>query len=344
MERGFGIVGVGMIAGFHARAIGEVGGARLVACCDVDRGRAEAFAAAHGCAAYTSVAEMVRHRGLEIVNICTPSGLHLEPALAAIEAGKHVLVEKPIEVALDRIDRIIEAADRKRVTVAGVFQSRFRDGARAVKQALEAGRFGRIVLGDAYVKWFRSQQYYSGWKGKLKFDGGGALMNQSIHAIDLLQWFMGPVNAVQAYKATVAHEGIEVEDVAVAALRFANGAFGAIEGSTAVYPGFLKRIEISGTRGSVVLEEDSIRTWAFAEEHPGDAEVRTRLGAAEGTGGGAADPAAIDYRPHMAEFREIVRCLEAGERPLVDAREARKSVEIILAIYRSAESGHEVTL
>ena len=276
MGLGFGIIGVGMIAGFHARAIREMGGGRLVACCDIDRGRAEAFAGAQGCSAYADLAAFLRHPGLDIVNICTPSGLHLEPALAAIEAGKHVLIEKPIEISLERIDRIIEAADRRRVTVAGIFQSRFRPGAQAVKSEVEAGRFGRLVLADAYVKWFRSQDYYDkgGWKGKIRIDGGGALMNQSIHAIDLLQWFMGPVASVQAYKDRLAHERIEVEDVAVAAVRFANGALGVIEGSTAVYPGFLKRIELSGTSGSVVLEEDSIRTWSFVDEQPRDAEIR----------------------------------------------------------------------
>ena len=312
MSMGFGIVGLGMIAGFHARAIAEMPGGRLAACCDIDPGRVEAFAASHGCAGYTSLSEFLAHAGLDIVNICTPSGLHLEPAIAAIEAGKHLLIEKPIEISLNRIDRIIDAAERKRVTVAGIFQSRFREGARTVKRAAEAGRFGRLVLGDAYVKWYRSQDYYDrgGWKGKVRFDGGGALMNQSIHAIDLLQWFMGPVAAVEAYKTTLGHE----------------------------------RIELSGTRGSAALEEDALRAWSFLDEEPEDGEIRTRLGAGDATGGGAADPAAIDHRGHMREFQEIALCIESGTRPLVDAREARKSVEIILAIYRSAERGREVTL
>ncbi len=346
MGLGFGIIGVGMIAGFHARAIAAMGGGSLVACCDIDAGRAEAFARSHGCGAYTDLSAFLRHPGLDIVNICTPSGLHLEPALQAIEAGKHVLIEKPIEISLERIDRIIEAADRKRVTAAGIFQSRFREGAQTVKREVESGRFGRLVLADAYVKWFRSQDYYDrgGWKGKVRIDGGGALMNQSIHAIDLLQWFMGPVASVQAYKDTLGHERIEVEDVAVAALRFANGGLGVIEGSTAVYPGFLKRIELSGTRGSVALEEDSIRTWRFVDELPRDAEIRSAFGAADSAGGGAADPAAIDPGGHMREFQAIARGIETGEPPLVDAREARKSVEIILAIYRSAQTGREVAL
>ncbi len=346
MGLGFGIVGVGMIAGFHARAIAESGSGRLVACCDIDAGRAQAFAAAHGCGGYADLAAFLRHPGLDIVNICTPSGLHLEPALAAIEARKHLLIEKPIEISLDRIDRIIEAADRRRVTVAGIFQSRFREGARATKRAVDQGRLGRLVLGDAYVKWFRSQEYYDkgGWKGKIAIDGGGALMNQSIHAVDLLQWFMGPVAAVEAYKKTLGHERIEVEDAAVAALRFANGALGVIEGTTAVWPGSLKRIELNGTAGSVILEEDTLRAWSFAEERKEDAEIRTRLGAADTAGGGASDPAAIDHTGHMREFQEIARCIEGARPPALDAREARKSVEIILAIYRSADTGREVVL
>lgn len=346
MGLGFGIIGVGMIAGFHARAIRDMGGGRLLACCDIDAGRVEAFARANDCTGYTDLAAFLRHPGLDIVNICTPSGLHMEPALQAIEAGKHLLIEKPIEISLPRIDRIIEAADRRRVTVAGIFQSRFREGAQAVKQAVGSGRLGRLVLADAYVKWFRSQDYYDkgGWKGKARFDGGGALMNQSIHAIDLLQWFAGPVVSVKAYKDTLGHERIEVEDTAVAALRFASGALGVIEGSTAVHPGFLKRIELSGTRGSVTLEEDAIRVWSFAEEQPRDAEIRVRLASGDSAGGGAADPAAIDHTGHMREFQAIARSIEKGEAPLIDAREARKSVEIILAIYRSAETGREIAL
>ncbi|MFQ3620674.1 MAG: Gfo/Idh/MocA family oxidoreductase, partial [Spirochaetales bacterium] len=202
------------------------------------------------------------------------------------------------------------------------------------------------TLGSAYIKWWRSQEYYDkgGWKGTKKYDGGGALMNQGIHAVDLLQWYMGPVEAVQAYCATLGHERIEVEDTAVAILRFRSGALGVIEGSTAAYPGFLKRIEICGVGGSVILEEDYFKCWHFDTEKPEDLEIRTRFSASGTSGGGAADPAAIGYLGHKLQFQDVVESIRKGKKPAVDGIEARKAVEIILAIYRSGELGREVPL
>jgi UDP-N-acetyl-2-amino-2-deoxyglucuronate dehydrogenase len=248
MSYGIGIVGTGLIAEFHARAISKAQGAHLAAVMSRTSERAAAFGERFGCRGYDSLEALLADPHVEIVSICTPSGAHLEPALAAIAAGRHLIIEKPLEISLERCDRILEAAERKGVLVSGIFQSRFYESSRVLKNAVEAGRFGRLVLGDAYVKWYRSQEYYSGWKGTRRYDGGGALMNQSIHAIDLLQWMMGPVRSVQAVKATLAHQKIEVEDTAAAVLEFVSGACGVIEGSTAIFPGFLKRIEISGTR------------------------------------------------------------------------------------------------
>jgi UDP-N-acetyl-2-amino-2-deoxyglucuronate dehydrogenase len=197
-----------------------------------------------------------------------------------------------------------------------------------------------MVLGDAYVKWFRSQQYYDdgGWHGTKALDGGGALMNQSIHAIDLLQWYMGKVESVSAYIGTICHENIDVEDNAVAALQFASGAFGVIEGSTAVYPGFLKKIEISGTAGSAVLEEEDLKTWSFAEESPSDEEIRRKYGSVTKTGGGAVDPGAIGIEGHRRQFMDFIQAVETKKPYLLDGIEARKSVAIIVAIYESSRS------
>ncbi len=346
MSYGFGIVGLGLIADFHARAIQAMTGAQLVACCSRRQEKADAFAQKYGCAGYGTLDAFLSHSDLDIVTVCTPSGYHLEPALAAAQANKHLVVEKPLEITLERCDRIIEACDRRGVTLAGVFPSRFKDSAIVISQAVRDGRFGRLVLGDAYVKWFRSQEYYDhgGWHGTKELDGGGALMNQSIHAIDLLQWFMGPVDSVQAYSETLGHERIEVEDVAVAALRFKNGALGVIEGSTAVYPGFLKKLEICGTQGSATLVEDDIKVWSFAEEREEDASVREQLAVKTETGGGASDPAAIDFQGHQRQFEDLVAALDAQRQPLVDGEQARKAVEIILAIYRSSKELKTVKL
>ncbi len=346
MGMGIGIIGLGAISDFHAEAAKAIGPDRLVACCSRDIEKARAFGEKHDCAAYGSIDEFLRHPGLDIVSISTAAGHHMEPALEAIAAGKHVIIEKPIEISLDRCDRIIEAADKSGVKVAGVFQSRFNDAARVVKETVDSGRFGQLSLGDAYVKWFRSQEYFDNTpgRGSWSYDGGGALMNQGIHAVDLLQWFMGPVESVSAHVSTIGHHGVEVEDNAVAALRFKNGAFGVIEASTAVYPGFPKKIELSGTAGSAVLEESLLTTWQFSEARPEDEEIRRTYGGGGTGSGGAADPLAISFEGHRKQFEDLIHAVESDGAPMVDGREARKSVEIILAIYRSAKEGREVCL
>ena len=343
----FGIVGLGMIADFHAKALRAIpgGGAELVACCDSFGQKAKEFSQRHGCAGYTSLADFLSHPGLQAVTVCTPSGAHLDVALAAAAAGKHLLVEKPLEITTERCERAIEAARRGGVVLAGIFPSRFLEGASLIRDALARGRFGRLALGSAYVKWYRTQDYYDkgGWHGTRALDGGGALMNQSIHAVDLLQWLMGPVESVQAFTATLGHERIEVEDDAVAAVRFASGALGVIEGTTCAYPGWLKKIEICGTRGSVVLEEESLTSWEFAEPLPSDAEVR-RAHRTTATGGGAGDPAAIGFLGHQKQFEDFIRAVETGGKPLVDGVEAAKSVRIIESIYESARDSRPVKL
>jgi predicted dehydrogenase len=346
MKKGFGIVGIGMISEFHAKAINAMESGELVACCSRSQQKAEDFAGEYGGIPYSSLDDFLRDENLDIITVCTPSGAHLEPALGAIQAGKHVIVEKPLEITLKRCDRIIQAAEEKNVKLAGIFPARFHGAPQLIKQAVAENRFGVITLGDAYIKWYRSQEYYDegGWKGTWKYDGGGALMNQSIHAIDLLQWFMGPVSKVQALTGTLAHERIEVEDTAAAVLHFENGAMGVIEGATSVYPGFLKRVEISGSSGSIVLEEEDLRLWQFREELEKDERIRNEYVTKTTTGGGASDPSAIGFHGHQAQFEDFCRSVEEDRIPLVDGKEARKAVEIILAIYESARTGQAVEL
>lgn len=346
MQYKFGVIGLGMIAEYHAKAIAAMHEGTLDACYSRSPQKAEEFGQRFGCTPYSSLEQFLAHSGLDIITICTPSGFHLEPALQAINAGKNVIVEKPLEVTLERCDTMIEAADKKGVRLAGIFPSRYHEVAPAVKRAIDDGRFGRLTMGDAYVKWYRTQEYYDNgdWRGTWRYDGGGALMNQSIHAIDLLQWFMGPVVSVQAEASTLIHDRIEVEDTAVAVLRFANGALGVIEGSTAVFPGFMKRIEISGSGGSVVLEEEDLKLWQFAEESYIDDEIRSRFQSKTVSGGGVSDPKAIGYHGHQHQFEDFCNSLRSGTAPLVDGREARKSVEIILAIYASAKTGTRIDL
>jgi len=346
MALGFGIVGCGMISRFHARAIGDVPGARLAACFDSVPGAADSLAAETGCTAYHDLDAMLADQTVQVVTLATPSGAHMEPAVAAARAGKHVIVEKPLEITLSRCDRMIRACREAGVVLSTVFPSRFHESSRLLKRAVAGGRFGRLTLGDAYVKWYRTQKYYDSgaWRGTWDLDGGGALMNQAIHSVDLLAWLMGPVAAVRAETALLAHRRIAVEDVAVATLQFANGALGVVEASTAVYPGYLKRIEIHGSAGSAVMEEEDFVKWDFARPRPSDAAIHQRMAGKVSGGGGAADPAAIGHHGHARQFRDVLRAVRQGGQPQIDGPEGRRSVEIILAIYKSAETGRVVRL
>lgn len=346
MTIGFGIIGCGMISRFHAKAIADIPGAEVVACTSGSLASAEKFAAEVNCRPYATLPEMLAQSDVQVVTICTPSGAHLEPAVAAAEAGKHVIVEKPLEITLERCDRIIAACSRAGVSLATTFPSRFHESARLLKQAVEQGRFGRMTLGDAYVKWYRTQQYYDSgaWRGTWKLDGGGALMNQAIHSVDLLLWYMGQPVEVTAHTAMLAHERIEVEDVAVATIKFASGALGVIEASTAVFPGELKRIELHGTQGSAALREEDIIRWEFAEKTPADEALLARMANKTQTGGGAADPKAIGFHGHQRQFENFIAALRGEASLLIDGPEGRRAVELILAIYQAAETGQTVKL
>ncbi len=346
MATGFGIIGCGMIAGFHAKAIADIQGAKVVACFDTFATSADKFAEANDCQAYHDLDEMLADDRVDVVTICTPSGAHLDPAVAAANAGKHVIVEKPLEITLDRCDKIIAACEKAGVVLSTIFPSRFHESSQQLKQAIENGRFGRLAVGDAYVKWFRTQEYYDSgaWRGTWKFDGGGALMNQAIHSVDLLVWLMGGVSEISAHTATLAHENIEVEDVAMAALRFENGALGVIEATTAAYPGALKRIEVHGSEGSAVIEEEDIKTWEFAAKLPDDETILERLAGKTKTGGGAADPSAIGHHGHTMQFQDVLEAIGGGKQPAINGPEGRRSVEVILAIYKAAETGQSIKL
>jgi predicted dehydrogenase len=346
MAAGFGIIGCGMISQFHARAIADVRGAKLVACFDMRAEVADRFAAANRCTPYDRLDAMLADERVSMVTIATPSGAHMEPAVAAARAGKHVIVEKPLDITLKRCDRMIRECQRAGVQLGTIFPSRFHEASVRLKRAIDAGRFGRLALGDAVVKWFRSQEYYDSgaWRGTWALDGGGALMNQGIHSVDLLTWLMGPVVEIQARAATLAHKRIEVEDTVVATLRFKNGALGVLEATTAAFPGYLKRIEIHGSDGSAVLEEETLKSWDFAKPQAADRAVRKLMDGRGTSGGGAGDPSAIGHHGHARQFQDFVAAVRAGRRPAIDGLEGRRSVEIVLGVYKAAETGRAIKL
>ncbi len=336
-----------MIAEYHARAIAEIDGASVVAAFSRNPANAAKIAAiAPGCTVFDDLDAMLAHTGVDVVSVCTPSGLHREPAIAAATVGKHVVVEKPLEITVPRCDAIIDACDAAGVRLCTIFPSRYSAANLALKVAIDTGRFGRLTLGDTYVKWWRTQDYYDsgGWRGTWDLDGGGALMNQAIHNVDLLQWLMGDVESVSAMTATLAHQRMEVEDTAVAAVRFKSGALGVIEAATSVYPGLLKRTEIHGSRGSARVEQDDITLWDFELKVPSDNAILAQMSAATGSKAGASDPRGISHAGHRDQLADFLDALDTDRRPAVDGSEGRKSVAIIQAIYQSAREGREIRL
>ncbi|MBI2435827.1 MAG: Gfo/Idh/MocA family oxidoreductase [Candidatus Hydrogenedentes bacterium] len=344
---GFGIIGCGNIGPVHAEAIANVRNARLVAVSDVVEASAQRLAGKYGAEVYTDYRAMIARPDIEAVCICVPSGLRVEIAEACAAAGKNILSEKPLEVSSKRIDRIIQAADKAGVLLGCIFQSRFSEDSQLVYQAIQEGRFGKLVLGDAYIKWYRSPAYYASgaWRGTKKLDGGGALMNQGIHQIDLLLWFMGEVKQVQAQKKCIAHEGLEVEDLATAMIEFKNGAYGIIEGSTAIWPGHSARVEVHGTEGSAVTEDGALKFWKFAKRKPIDKKVEARLNQESVLGSGAGDPlSALKIEGHRRQIQDFAEAIQKGRPPRIEGREGRRAVALIEAIYKAAESGKTVKL
>ncbi len=341
---GFGIIGTGVIAPIHAAAIADLPDARLVAVADQNRERARALAGELGVEDDDPDGILTRP-DIDVVCVCVPSGRHAEVGARVAAAGKHVVVEKPIEVSLEAADRLIATARENGVKVAVISQHRWDPGVRELKDLADGGQLGRLILGDAIVKWYRTQQYYDSgaWRGSWELDGGGALMNQAVHYVDLLQWIMGPVDRVFARTRAAAHERIEVEDIAVAVLTFTTGAVGVLEASTAVYPGLAERLEVTGTAGTVIVEAGEIALCKLKGER-GETGAYGEPAVTRDRPRAAAVPSDISFRGHREQLRDLLDAIENHREPMVDGREGRKALEIILAAYESARTGREVEL
>jgi UDP-N-acetyl-2-amino-2-deoxyglucuronate dehydrogenase len=343
-RHGFGIIGAGVIAATHAAAIATIPGARLVAVTDVVPGQAQAFAGAHGCTAEPGLDALLGRDDIDAVSVCVPSGLHAEVGMRAAAAGKHLVVEKPIDVTLAAADRLIDAAEAAGVVMTVISQHRFDPGLVELRRLLDAGALGRLVLGEASTKWYRRQGYYDSgaWRGTWALDGG-SLMNQGIHYADLLRWSMGPLAEVTAVYATQDHD-VEVEDTALAVLRFSSGAVGTIVSSTAVFPGFAQRLEVSGTGGTVVVEDGMIVHHGFTTEMPELGLRGTRVGRAAGSAGAAANAADLGVSSHAAQIADLLAATEQGRQPSVTAADGRAALEVVCAVYESAATGRTVVL
>lgn len=348
------IIGIGAIARLHARALATIPGVELVAACCRTEEKGRAFAAEFGCTWHDDAARMLRREKPDFVTVATPSGAHLDAALAAIRKGVPVICEKPLEITLRRIDRLIAAAARQNVPLGAIFPQRFNPVIQTVHAAAAAGRFGQLAVAASYVPWWRDDAYYGPgrWQGTRALDGGGALMNQSIHGVDCLQWIAGatmpdlaasenPVESVFALTAVRAHdpERLEVEDTCVAVLRFKNGGLGQVLAATSLYPGSLRRLLVGGRDGTAEILEEQLVTWHFRTAASDDDATRERLGGTSGTSGGAADPMAINDSCHTRNFEDFLAAVREGRRPPLDGLEGRKAVAIVEACYKSARTG-----
>jgi UDP-N-acetyl-2-amino-2-deoxyglucuronate dehydrogenase len=342
-DRGFGIVGAGVISSIHARAVTSLPGARLVAVTDVEPDRAASLATAHDCVAEPDLDALLARDDVDVVCVCVPSGLHADVGIRAAAAGKHLVVEKPLDVSLAAADRLIEAARQAGVVLTVISQHRFDPGLLELRRLLEDGALGRLVLGEASTKWYRSQAYYdsSAWRGTWALDGG-SLMNQGIHYADLLLWSMGPVAEVTALFSTQTHQ-IEVEDSALAVLRFESGALGTVVTSTAVFPGFAQRLEISGTSGTVVIEDGEI----IRCELSADGAKTGQHGRVTENGrvpSAAATPAGLDIASHAAQISDLLEAVDEGRAPSVTGEDGRAVLELVCAVYESARNTRTVQL
>jgi UDP-N-acetyl-2-amino-2-deoxyglucuronate dehydrogenase len=347
---GFGIVGCGVIAPTHVRAIEALPRTRLIGVTDLDPAKAAELADREQVTAFAELSAMLADPAVDIISVCVPSGLHAEIGIEAAKAGKHLIVEKPIDVTLDAADRLVAAVDAAGVTMTVISQHRFSPGHQHLRHLVVSGALGRPVLGEAIVKWYRSQGYYdsAAWRGTWALDGGGAVMNQGVHYVDLLRWIMGPVSSITAVCSTQAHTGIEVEDVALATVHFASGAVGLIEASTAIFPGFAARLEVTGTLGTVVVEDGVVTSEELmgARDDVGDYGARPAAPASEVPHGSAApdaaaaaDPAALNQSGHVAQFVDFIDALDEGRPPAVTGEEGRATLALVRALYDAAGVG-----
>lgn len=337
----FALIGCGRIAKRHAELLGtgQIAGASLAAVCDVVPQRAQQFGATFAVPAYTSIEEMLRHANADVVSVLTPSGMHADHVVQVARSGRHVVVEKPMALTLTDAQRMIEVCDESGVRLFVVKQNRFNVPIVKTREALEAGRFGRLLLGTVRVRWCRDQAYYNqdSWRGTWLQDGG-VLANQASHHVDMLWWFMGDVESVHA-RGLKALVDIQAEDTAIATLKFRNGALGIIEATTAARPRDMEgSLSVLGSGGAVEVAGfamNKIRTWQFVDGSPTDQEVVEKY---------SVNPPNVYGFGHQAYYEHVVDCLANGTRPLVDGHHGRQSLELVMALYESIASGAEVRL
>ncbi len=331
-----GLIGTGAIANLHARAYKNIG-YTLRACTDVDPAAGQRFAEATGAEFFASYEDVCRHPEVDFVDVCTFPDFRLQPLEICAAHGKHIQVQKPISTTVATARQMIETARKAGVLLAVVSQHRFDDSCRFLAQAIPAGRLGKLLQCDAYVKWHRSDAYYSRpIKGSWKVEGGGALINQAIHQVDVLRWLVGPVREVfGTWQLGAAHK-IESEDVVTAMLTYANGATGVIQASTAFWPGYPERVELHGTKGTAIITGDRLTTWDVQDDAGEPAPLALKVES------GASDPMAISIEPFERQFRGLGDAIKNGGRPPITGEDGLQALAVVEAIYNSCRSGQKV--
>jgi UDP-N-acetyl-2-amino-2-deoxyglucuronate dehydrogenase len=333
-----GMIGTGAISNMHARAYANIG-FRVRVCTDIDEAAGRRFAERHGAEFVRTYQEVCRHPEVDYVDVCTFPDFRLEPVELCAAAGKHVQVQKPMATNLETARLMIETARRAGIVLGVVSQHRFDDASLFLSRALAAGRLGKLLQCDCYVKWYRSAQYYSRpIKGSWKTEGGGALMNQAIHQVDIMRWLAGPVKEVFGMWQVGALHKIESEDVVCAALRYASGATGVIQAATAFWPGYTERTEFHGTKGTAVIAGDKLTVWDVQDDAGDPAPV------SQPSSSGSSDPMAIPVEPFERQFRDFADAIRTGRRPVVSGEEGYQALEVVDAVYRSCRSGEKVRL
>lgn len=340
---GFGLLGAGLIAPFHARALQASAVTELIAVADLDPQRLQRMTATFGCKGYSSLDEMLADPEIDVISVITPNHLHHDAVVQAAAAGRHVLIEKPPAMSLAEVDSMAAACKKAGIKACVTVQCRTRKAVQAMRAAIETGRFGRIYHADAYMKWFRSTEYYhsDAWRTSRR-SGAGVTINQAFHYVDLLQYLVGPARAVQARMNNLAHPQINLEDTLLAFVDYECGAQGVVQASTALWPGTDVRIEINGENGTAILSGERMDTWKFRDDRPEDAEIRQYGSASAATGAtGAAD---LGFQDHQAVIEDLARAILSGGQPMITLETVRPTLEWCLAMYLSAKLGTAVTL
>ena len=337
-----GILGTGAIANKHAEAYRNIG-FQVIACSNKSEDRGRNFAARWGAEFVPDYRDLCRYPGLDFVDVCTFPDFHLPPVKACAEIGRPIQVQKPIATNLDEARRMIDIARQAGITFGVASQHRFDDATIFLKRALAAGRLDRLLEADAYVKWFRSDEYYSRpIKGSWHTEGGGALINQAIHQVDLLLHLAGPVSRISAQWQLAAAHKIESEDIVDALVRYASGATGVIQASTAFWPGYTERVELHGTKGTAIISGDRLTSWDVLDD--GEANQRDPAPVAHDVASGSSDPMAISLTSFERQFEDFAEAIRDRREPLVSGEEGYRALEVVLGVYRSCRENSPVTL